>query len=49
MTQGSSAVERFVRKYIVWYKTLVLVVNRVMWSCLEKNKILTAAKIGDQV
>ena len=34
MTQGSSTVtvERFVRKYIVWYKTLILVVNKVLFG-----------------
>ena len=32
MTQGLSAAERFVRKYIVWYKALILVVNRVLFG-----------------
>ena len=44
MTQGSLGVETFVRKYIVWYKTLILVVNRILLG--KKTKILTVAKIG---
>ena len=46
MTQGSSAVERFVRKYIVWYRILILVLNRVLFGKKSK-KVLTIAKIGD--
>ena len=32
MTQGTSDMERFVRKHIVWYKTLILVVNGVLFE-----------------
>ena len=35
MTQGTSDMERFVRKHIVWYKTLILVVKGVLF---EKKK-----------
>ena len=39
--------ERFVRKHIVWYKTLILVVNGVLFEKKKHKKNLTVAKIGD--
>ena len=38
MTHGSSAVGRFVRKYIFWYKTLILVVNRDLFGKEAKRR-----------